>query len=383
MSAAIATRRVDMDYLRVGALALLILYHVLSVYDSAEWWRLKSDHAGVWADYIIAAISPWRMPIVFFVGGVAAWFMLQRMTLASFARDRAAKLLTAFVFAVVVLIPPQRYVRLDDFGQPTPDYFTYLIEQAPRALSFHGLGIPDVAHAWFLPYLFAYSLAAALFARLAPRTLAALQSFVLRLPIMTVLALVAANFVLDDAVLAPWKPETRLLFPDITAHVHYGPIFGFGFLVASSSAFRDRLMAARGLLAALAATSLIVLLGAKFALLGLGQEQLQPAVGVWRGLYGATMLFAILAFAARFLNTSTPLLAYATDAILPVYLIHQTTLVLAGDALIPLQFPAAMEFLLLLASALILPLALYHFLVRPFTPLRLAFGLRPKARSAL
>src|SRR5690606_18260007 len=114
-------RRADIDYLRVGALALLILYHVLLVFDS-NWWRVKSDHAGPWADYFVSVLTPWRMSLVFLIGGMAARFMIERTSAGSFIRERAGKLLTAFVFAMIVLMPLQRYVRLDDTGAPSTDY---------------------------------------------------------------------------------------------------------------------------------------------------------------------------------------------------------------------------------------------------------------------
>jgi glucan biosynthesis protein C len=70
-------RRNDLDWLRVGALGLLILTHVLYVYRTIPW-RVQSEHAGVWGTVAVEALAPWRISLVFFIGGAATRFMLER-----------------------------------------------------------------------------------------------------------------------------------------------------------------------------------------------------------------------------------------------------------------------------------------------------------------
>src|SRR5688572_27380168 len=163
-----ARRRADIDGLRVAAMLVLIVYHVLLVFNAHDWWRVRSANAGEWASYIVAAITPWRMALVFFIGGVAARFMLDKMSPLQFTRDRVVKLMTAFTFAIVVLVPLQRFVRINEEGGPrTHGYIDYLLHEAAFVRPFHGVWLPDFAHAWFLPYLLAYSLALVLIIKLA------------------------------------------------------------------------------------------------------------------------------------------------------------------------------------------------------------------------
>ena len=67
------SRRHDLDWLRVGALGLLIVTHVTFVYRTTEW-RVQSEHAGLWGDLLVEALAPWRMSLVFFIGGAATRF---------------------------------------------------------------------------------------------------------------------------------------------------------------------------------------------------------------------------------------------------------------------------------------------------------------------
>jgi hypothetical protein len=94
------------------------------------------------------------------------------------------------------------------------------------------------------------------------------------------------------------------------------------------------------------------------------------------------MLFSVVAFGYWALNRPSPTLSYASDAILPVYLMHQTTLILAADAIVGQRWPFLVEATALVAAAGLAPLALYHVLVRRTPWLRFLFGLRPKLRVA-
>ena len=103
---------------------------------------------------------------------------------------------------------------------------------------------------------------------------------------------------------------------------------------------------------------------------------------VIRGAYAGVGIFAVSALAAWLLDRPSAFLTYATDAILPIYLMHQTALVVTADTVVELDWPLPLEFAALLASALLLPLAIYHLLIRNTPILRVLFGLRPRPRTA-
>ncbi|MEJ0059754.1 MAG: acyltransferase family protein [Terricaulis sp.] len=375
----LAERRADVDHLRVGALLLLIVYHVLLVFDTGDWWRVKSEHAGVWADFIIGALTPWRMALVFFIGGIAARFMFEKQSSGGFVRDRALKLLTAFVFAIIVLAPMQRFVRLDAHAADAGNYLNYLVFHAPFAVSYHGIWLPDFAHAWFLPYLFAYSVGAVAFWRFASRHYLQVQRVLERTPVGLIIAAVMAWFAVIEIFVAPAHPVSGIIFTDITAHLKFAPIFLFGTFVAKSCVFRSNLVDSRWVLWPLA----LALLTLSLYLQGVTPPHLgvlPPAeMLATRGLYGGAMLFAVAAFGEWALNRPSAALTYATDAILPVYLMHQTVLVIVADQIVFHHWPLATELAVLFASASLIPLFIYHVVVRHTPWLRVLFGLRPAA----
>ncbi len=372
----LTSRRADMDSLRALALALLIIYHVLLVYTGREFWRVNSAYHGYWADYLIALVSPWRMALVFFIGGVAVRFMLSRPSFGAFVRERAARLLTAFVFAITVLVPPQAYVRLDEAGV-AESYLQYWVQEAPFATSYFQLRLPQFAHAWFLPYLFVYSVLLAALWWFAPKRFVAVEGAVQKLPIW-----VMAWFAVHEWLILPMRPEQRVVFTDFVGHLKFFPMFVLGVMLGKSVAFQQRLGAAKVRLWLAAGAMMLLSIGLEYAMLH-GADALTIAWRLARGLYGGAMLFSVVAFGAWALNRPSPALTYVSDAILPVYLLHQTMLIIVGDWVIPQHWPFGLELVSLLASATLIPIALYHLLIRRVPPLRFLFGLRPKLRTGI
>jgi hypothetical protein len=109
-----------------------------------------------------------------------------------------------------------------------------------------------------------------------------------------------------------------------------------------------------------------------------------PAVGVllWRVAQAATQWCAILAalgFAHRHLNAGHRLHRTLVDAVFPVYILHQTLIVLLSQALRPLGWTPAVEGPLLVLGTFVLSFAGYEA-VRRVRVLRPWFGLSNDTR---
>jgi len=371
---------VELDWLRVIALGLLIVYHVFCLYSGD--WRMSSAHAGSWGLLATAVLYPWRMALVFLIGGIAARYLIERAGAAGFVADRFKRLIVPFAFAVIVLIPIQDYVRLDEIGRPQPFYPIWLITDGFRIRPFHHVMLPDVAHAWFLPYLFTYCAAVAVAWRWLRPLLDRLQALVEDVPIWLVFAGVAALFAFEATVIAPWKPQDGFVVTDIDAHVHFAPIFLLGFLTGRSKRFAERLAMQATPFALLAAAIMPVSL----TLLALHIRPGAPidiiSVRQAEALYGAAMLFAVLGLAQRSLKAAGPALGVASDAIMPIYLLHQTVLVVVADNVARLHLPLTAEFPLVVGATVLGPLAAYFLVIKRSRTLRFLFGMRFAPKTA-
>jgi len=366
-------RRHDLDWLRVGALGLLILTHVTYVYRTTGW-RIHSENAGLWGDLVVGAMAPWRMTLVFFIGGVATRFMLQSHDLGSFVANRFLRLGVPFAMAVLLLVPVMWWVT--DPESHAYGYLQYVWHTPLHAHTVLGFHLPDFGHVWFLSYLLAYALAAGLAWRFAPRAWRGVEAFVERLPVWAIFGLLAALFVLSDAAMRPVFGRTDMFIDDPAGQVRCLPPFLLGVMVARSDAFWGKLRAARRWLVPVALVLAVVALvmAGRDTLSGHQLPPWQP--GTAEGIFGAAAALAILAAAQSALNRPSPRLAYFSDAIMPVYLMHQVVIVLAGTAVLRMGLPGWVEFPVLLAATALIPLAIYHVAIRRIDLLRLMFGLK-------
>ena len=356
------------------ALGLLIIFHTLLVFQPGGW-RITSIHAGRWAILLAATFSPWRLEIIFAIGGIAAAFLLKKQTPLGFIRLRVRRILIPFVFALVVLVPPQDYVGLLYNNQPTAGFLNFWL--GGHWIRFKDdLPMPDLAHVWFLPYLFFYSAVLAFLLAKKPALLDRARKFVESKSIWVIVAASMGWYALIQSIYSPFPDLWKFILADIPAHLLYAPAFFFGFLIADSDHFWNALAEARRTIWIIA----LIAMAASLVLLRVSELSPSPAMilaaTVSRGLFGGIMFFAVFAWGRWACSTPAPGLAYATDAILPVYLMHQTVLVVGAYALGATRWPAplALPFLVLMSFGV--PLLLYHFIIRHISWLRVLFGLR-------
>jgi uncharacterized membrane protein YcfT len=111
-------RRIDLDWVRIGAFGLLILYHVGMLYVS--WgFHIKSVHRITALEPLMLVLNPWRLALLFLVSGTATRFMLARFAPASLLRARSIRLLIPLVFGMLLIVPPQAYDQIvEALGYP-------------------------------------------------------------------------------------------------------------------------------------------------------------------------------------------------------------------------------------------------------------------------
>lgn len=348
-----ATRRIDLDWLRVGAFALLIFYHIGMFYVTWDW-HVKSRHASSALEPLMLALSPWRLPLLFFISGVALAHVAARVSPAVFARERWHRLFWPLLFGVLVIVPPQAYgeivEKISYDGRYFRDFYPlYLTAYGGWCRGDDCLIVPTWNHLWFVAYLLAYSLllaAGLALARRWGRHLRLMPSLLL-FCVGPWLWWWACRF-----VLLPQFDITHALVNDLYGHALYLPIFLFGYLVA----FRGDLFAAaeRGRWLALAVA--VAAYAARLAVNALPDDD--ASVPDWLALglnplQAWSSILALLGFAARHLaNRDSPALRWLSRAVFPCYIAHQTLIVILGPALEATALPLAGQAAALVAATL-------------------------------
>jgi surface polysaccharide O-acyltransferase-like enzyme len=395
-STASPDRRYDLDWIRVGAFFLLILYHVGMFY--VPWdWHVKSPHPVEALEWGMFLTNPWRLTLLFLVSGAATRFMADKVSVAKLTGARVARLLPPLLFAMFVIVPPQSYYQIVEYVAAHPgaplrfasyaDFWVKYVTGSGRWCTPEGcLTTPTWNHMWFVAYLLFYTLVLAVllsvWKSLGARVQGALET-VLRGPGLIVWPILYLGV---TRVLLIRFGETHALVGDHYVHAVSFAAFLVGFGLAKSEALRDRLIAARWPALGLAA---VAYLGwATYAWIYRADDAVPPEVlrFVMRFVYATDTwcaIVAILGFGAKHLNRETPALRYLTLGVFPFYLVHQTLIVVMAHHLAKLGLPQGVEALVLIASTFAGCFATYE-IVRRIPGVRILFGLKgqPPARAS-
>ncbi|HYE46071.1 MAG TPA: acyltransferase family protein [Caulobacter sp.] len=364
-------RRADLDWLRIVALGLLILYHVALVYTPWDW-HLNSQHRFVWMEEVVLLTSPWRLTLLFLVSGAALRLMSRKYEAKAVLSQRFARLAPPFLFGTLFLVTPQSWAETAAKDGYTGGFAHWWFSE----FSLDGIadGIP-INHLWFVLYIAAYSLVAvALLTR--PAWIAAAEAWLERtLTGWKLLVLPVLYLALVRQWLFPWFGLNNQIQNDWYNHASSLGVFLFGFLVVGRAQIWAQLERMRWIALPAAAVSVVCLMALHAhpggETLSGSVKNASFAVNQWMTVCAA------LGFASRHLRGADgPVRRYLNDAIFPCYLAHQTILVLAVFALAPKALPAWLEAPVLILITLGGSLMVYE-LVRRVELLRPIWGLKP------
>jgi hypothetical protein len=378
-------RRVDLDWVRIGAFGLLILYHVGMLYVS--WgFHIKSAHRISALEPLMLVLNPWRLALLFLVSGAATRFMLLKYTVRPLLRSRSVRLLIPLIFGMLVIVPPQAYDQiLESLGYPagfldfyTRHYFAFgpqFCRPGPCIL------LPTWNHLWFVAYLWIYTMAlgAVLVALPGPvdwieRKLVPVLSGALLLIVPSV------AFAAYRLALLPSFPSTHALFGDWYNHALFATVFLLGFLLARVDAFWDAVGRQRWLALWLAAGFFLSFLVLRWNTGSAAPPSLWLKLygGIAYGFYQWLCIVVVLGFARRWLTADSAVRRYLTDAIFPYYIVHQTAIIMIAHELHGRDLPAWLEASIVISGTFAACVLTYEF-IRRIAILRPLFGLRGSA----
>ena len=373
-----STRHYGMDWLRIAAFALLILYHTGMGF--VPWgWHVKWTAISEAARLPMLALNGWRLSLLFVVSGYASAALLAKSDRWRFLKSRTARLLIPTVFAAIVVIPPQVWIDLMFNHGYARGFAAFWTRDYFRFGSLDGIVMPTWQHLWFVVYLFHYTLALVLLHAMLP---ASCRAAIVRragriLGKSWLLLLLPIGWtVARHALFFPGHEDTHGLFDDGPAHYIFFAAFLFGFLLRHSIPVWDAIRAAWPSYAALALTMTAIMLAYAWQLTGVewtfGQE---AAFTILRSVQSWAAILALLGIADRYWNRDAAPRAMLNEAVFPFYIIHQTIIVLAIWYLRPFAMPAMIAFLLTVAATA-LGCWLFYRVGREVSLLRALIGLR-------
>ncbi len=363
------TRYEFLDWLRVIAIFVLLFLHTGMLF--VGWgWHITNAETIPGLQLPMDLAHRLRMPLLFVIAGAGMWFALQRRSGGAFARERTLRLLLPVIAGMFLIVPPQVYVeRLVD-GDWSGGYFAFL---AQRVFQFQPYPAGDFSwhHLWFIVYLYAYALLLLplllWWRRARPTLRPGAWIFALALPLG-----------INEALLKPHFPETHDLVSDWYVFIHYLLLTVYGVLLAACAGAWDYLGRVRHRALALALT--ITLGGLGLIEIGVIHRD-TPTDSVLANAFTWTWLMAFLGYGRRHLGFTNRLLEWARDASYPVYILHQTVIIVIAYFVIRMPWAPWTKYWVVLAGTLLVCVTLYEYGLKRLALLRLLFGIKLHARK--
>jgi glucan biosynthesis protein C len=344
-------RHYGMDWLRIGAFALLILYHIGMVF--VPWgFHIKTAQPMDWVEIPMLLTNPWRLTLLFVVSGHASRALFAKSSgIGGFLKNRNARLLIPLLFGMAVIVPPQTWVEVVGKHGYTHGFAWFFTHDYFRFGTLFGIVIPTWNHLWFVVYLWVYTLALALL-MLIPGSGKLQPAFDQLLGGSRALWVPVVFLMVTQYWLFHREDDTHDLFGDALAHLQYFPAFLFGFGLAGSRAVMSGLARYWKVSAAIAIGCYAVIAGLLLAYpdFSFPDHNVTRVFQIVREIDVWVAIAALIGIAERFWNRDHRWRATLAEATFPFYIIHQTAIVLVEFWIKPLDLGALAEFLILVPA---------------------------------
>lgn len=346
------TRRYDVDWLRVIAIGLLLIYHV--AIGVQPWGRMigfitsEDSWSALWIPMTL--LNVWRIPLLFFVSGMGVYFAMRTRSWRQLLVERSQRILLPYVFGMFAIVPLHLWLLRHYYGM-NQQY------------------VWSPGHLWFLGNIFCYALLLSpLFFYLRKNELGQLAAWIKKaLSQPWGLLIVLAAFIAEVMVIDPVPFE-------LYAMTWHGFVLGllaffFGFcFVLSGEPFWEMIRKWRW--------AFLVLAG---ALYGFRVAQFGGLIpGYLLATESLAWILAVLAFGNKYLNKPGKSLTYLSEAAYPVYILHMAFLYLGSVWLFPLAIPVQLQFFGVLMVTLVGSFGAFE-IIRRMNVLRPLFGLKMKS----
>lgn len=380
-------RHYYLDWLRVLAFGLLFLFHSWRPFDHLPWHIKNADQSIVF-DLLTFFTHGWRMFLIFLVSG-AGTFLAMRSRKGAFVKDRVKRLIVPFIFGILLIIPPQRFYEWIMFYEFQGSYLDFLsvypLHQldanmgASVLLWFGHLG----THLWYLPFLFVMTLFTLPFLKRIQRG---------KFDFTFLKKLMSTRFGIFILIL-PLFISRFLLKPLFSEYTDWADFFVYiwpflyGFVLMTDHEFIEIIKKKTTLLlnvGVLSSTLFIYIasqgghmveayLHPSFSLLHLGFSGLSAIIAV-------SWILFFVGFFAKFMNFNHRLLIPANISILPIYVLHQTLIIVFGYYIVGLEINLVFKFIIIAFTAIPASVLLYK-MIQTNNISRFLFGLKPLARE--
>ena len=304
---------------------------------------------------LIVLVNPWFMPLLFVLAGMSARYALEKRTVKEFVFQRIDKLLIPFIAGILLFVPFQAlYARkfFEHYQGGILEQWKYFFTHLTDFSGYDGAFTPG--QLWFILFLFLVSMIALILFHVFPYERAAVK--VEKIPVFGVL----------------------LLFIPVWVMYHLGNFGGFsigknlalyliGYYIVSNDVIMEKLERNMKWLAGLCAMGTIALVVLYYNDSYYGD--------LWINYIGWNSILVLLVIGKKFFNKRTKFTEYFNNASYPIYILHQSILVVLAYYVVQVCDNMVVQVLGICAGSFALTVLMYH-LIKVIPVLRKMVGIR-------
>jgi hypothetical protein len=379
---AINTHRLDcLDWLRVIAIGVLLMYHIGMVYVPDWGYHYKNPLASDCIKSLMLLTSPWRMGLLWLVSGIALAYMCGSYNVMKLVVKRTNQILLPLLVGVLFVVPFQLFAQMKQAGDMPLNFIGFVhafFIQPKQYFANYSSGIwPrfDVNHLWFLRSLWRFSIILILLSPILNSNLAKMIGNGLASQLRFLLPL----FVIPITMIE-WLMEGE------SVREYYGfVLLLLGFYLGLHGAIWRTLTRHLKLLCLL---SLIAMTALQIGFIQIWQTGLNETSTLLNALIQCIYvsnkflpLLAILSLSYKFLNKPNKIIKKLNPYVFPLYILHQSVTIIvaymaSNSPFILLQSAEYQLWFSLVITPLIC--ALLVMLIASVNCLRMCFGMRFK-----
>lgn len=375
-------RKHYLDWLRVIAFYILIFYHIGMIF--VPWdFHIKNNMTLEWFETWMVFFNQWRLPLLFIISGMVIYYSMGKRTVKKVIAERSKRLLIPLIFGMIFIIPPQIYFERISDGINFASYWEFWVtvfEFVPfpegGSLSWH--------HLWYVLYIFVYSvIALPIFiyfkSEKSNNVREKLNKFFTRNPYLIYIFILP--LLIFYYILAPIFPTTHALIDDWYNHSISFSIFLLGFCISSFGGLWKAIVKLRkkSLIIALIPGSILILFvwGPTFYIINEDTAIFFVLYSILKWTFIVSWLFTILGYSKFLLNNPSNILSYLNESVYPLYILHQTVMIIFGYYIIQLNVSITEKFVMLVIITFGGSMLIYEFLIKRLNLNRLLFGMKP------
>lgn len=295
------------------------------------------------------------MPILFVIAGMCAKYSLEKRTVKEFVNERVKKLLIPFISGLILLVPFQTlFARkyFDGYDGTVVENIIYFFTHFTDLTGYDGGFTPG--QLWFILFLFVISLVCLFIIKLIPYN--KIQDWNCKINIYIIIAM----FILV------WGGYYIGNFGGFSLGKNIA-LYLLGYYVLSNKDVLTKLEKYWILLMSLFLASLftLVFLYYRYSYYGDGLVNFVAWVGIC----------SLIAFSMKFLNKGSKILTYFHKASFPIYILHQTILVIVGYYVLLYVEGLFLQVVLIIVASFVMTICLYE-IIKKIPGVRMLIGIK-------